>query len=404
MKRFFLFTAVFVSVAVLIFGFIYLLNKDAFTTFLKNRKAMSEGSEWVEKTYSLQGLTEYIRENPGNVSLASRVISHPDSVFYYGETIQRPMGSLSFYFIIAGYLSAFENGTIDSQSQFEWDLTNRYILPQVDESIHYEAKADAVDKGWLAEGNISYRNALALLAEYNSFALADYLWFHLGADYWPAFMNNLSLENTDYPLPLSGLYLAAAPNIRGIPFGQIEENWQELSKEDQHSLVIGLSESFATDSSTRNEYLEKLNRNRLDITFTQERDALAMFPKTTALDMVQMLEELWEDRLISEWVSLEIKEILEWPMEKSEVRRNLSVYGAMYDNRMGLLNGIDFGTSAYTDDTTVQAVFFDRIPISFWFHMSSNHMHQDFQQRLIYDPALIELIDDITTEQNDKHE
>ena len=401
MKRLFLFTAVFVSVAVLLFGFIYVLNKDAFNTFLKNRKAMSEGSEWIEKTYSLQGLTEYIRKNPEKVSLASKVISHPDSAFYYGETIQRPMGSLGFYFIIAGYVSEFENGTIDSQSQFEWDLTNRYILPQVDESVHYEAKADAVDKGWLTEGSISYGNALRLLAEHNSFALADYLWFHLGADYWPAFMSSLDLENTDYPLPVSGLYLAAAPNIRGITFDQIEENWQELSKENQNDLVTGLSESFATDSSVRNEYLNKLNRNRLDITFKQERDALGMFPKTTALDMVQMLEKLWENRLISEPVSREIKSILKWPMEKSEIRRNLSVYGAMYDNRMGLLNGIDFGTSAYTEDTTVQAVFFDRIPISFWFHMSSNHMHQDFQQRLIYDPALIELIDDITTEKNE---
>ena len=401
MKRFLLFAAVFLSVAVLVFGFIYIVNKDAFTTFIKNRKAMSEGSEWIEKTYSLQGLTEYIRANPGKVSLASKVISHSDSALYYGENIRRPMGSLGFYFIIAGYVSAFENGNIDSQSHFEWELTNRYILPDVDESIHYEAKSDAINKGWLSDGAISYNNALYLLAEHNSPALADYLWFHMGADYWPSFINDLEMENTDYPLPLSGLYLAAAPNIRGIPFDEILENWFELSKEDQNNLVISLSESFITDSSVRNEYLEKLNSTRLDITFMQERDALEMFPKTTASDMVQMLEKLWYNRLISEPVSREIKSILKWPMEKSEIRRNLSAYGAMYDNRMGLLNGIDFGTSVYTEDTTVQAVFFDRIPISFWFHMSSNHMHQDFQQRLIYDPALIELVDNITPEQNE---
>jgi hypothetical protein len=82
---------------------------------------------------------------------------------------------------------------------------------------------------------------------------------------------------------------------------------------------------------------------------------------------------------------------MRWPInQQSEIERDFTDYGAIYDNRMGLLNGVDFGTSAYTGDTTVQAIFFDRLPIAFWFHMSSNHMHQDFQQRLIFDPALID--------------
>jgi hypothetical protein len=74
----------------------------------------------------------------------------------------------------------------------------------------------------------------------------------------------------------------------------------------------------------------------------------------------------------------------------------------MFDNRLGLLNGIDFGTSAYTGDTTVQAVFFDRLPIAFWLHMSSNHMHQDFQQRLIFDPAMIERMTEVAETVSDQ--
>ncbi|MGA1464646.1 MAG: hypothetical protein ACO363_02765 [Balneolaceae bacterium] len=69
---------------------------------------------------------------------------------------------------------------------------------------------------------------------------------------------------------------------------------------------------------------------------------------------------------------------------------------------MGLLNGIDIGTSKYTGNTTVQAVFFDRLEIAFWFHMSSNHMHQDFQQRMMYDPAMIDRLERITSSINPK--
>jgi hypothetical protein len=123
----------------------------------------------------------------------------------------------------------------------------------------------------------------------------------------------------------------------------------------------------------------------------QERDALALFPKTTASEMTQLLEKLVNDELISAGVSRRVKDWMRWPIDRqSGFTRDFTDYGAIYDDRMGLLTGIDFGTSKYTGDTTVQAVFFDRIQIAFWFHMSSNHMHQDFQQRLIFDPAMIE--------------
>ena len=57
---------------------------------------------------------------------------------------------------------------------------------------------------------------------------------------------------------------------------------------------------------------------------------------------------------------------------------------------MGMLSGIDFGTSAYDAHTSVQAVFFDQLPVAFWLHLSANHMQEDYQQRLIWDPALFE--------------
>lgn len=57
---------------------------------------------------------------------------------------------------------------------------------------------------------------------------------------------------------------------------------------------------------------------------------------------------------------------------------------------MGMLSGIDFGTSIYDGHTSVQAVFFDDLPVAFFIHLSSNHMQEDYQQRLIWDPALYE--------------
>ncbi len=398
MKRALTFAFIFLAVAVMVFGSIFLFNMDAFVTFFKNRQAMSEGSEWVEKTYSLKALTEYIEANPEHVSVASIVISKPDSAIYFESSTPHTLGTLGNIFIIAGMLNAFENDTLNPDSTFSWVETDRYLLPGVYESDHQNSKSEALENGWIKDGEISYYNALKILARGNSMPLSDYFRSRFDHRYWTELVRKSGLENTDTPLPFSGLYLAISPAIQGKSFDGIKSEWNRLSDKEWEQLVIDSADKFAKNDSVRNRYVEILNERRIGLNFTEERDALAMFPKTTALEMVKLLQNIIEKQFISESVSSKILELIEWADDQQVIRRNFENYGAIYDNRMGLLSGIDVGTSAYTGDTTVQAVFFDRIPISFWFHMSSNYMHQDFQQRLIYDPALIETMNRVSNQ------
>jgi len=390
MKRVLTFAGIFLAVALLVFGSIFLFNMDAFITFFNNRQAMGEGSEWVEKTYSLKALTEYIAANPEHVSVASIVINQPDSAIYFESTSPRTMGTLGNIFIIAGVLDAFEKELLHPDSTFRWAETSRYLLPGVYESDHENSKSEALDNRWIENGKITYRNALKILARGNSMPLSDFFRARFDHQYWSGLVGKSGLENTDTPLPYSGLYLAISPAIRNISFDEIRSEWKELSYEQREQFVIDYSYDFTEIDSARNRYLEILNDRRIGLNFIEERDALDLFPKTTAADMSKLMRNILEGSFISEKVSSGILEIMEWTDNQQVITRNFETYGAIYDNRMGLLSGIDFGISAYTGDRTVQAVFFDRIPISFWFHMSSNYMHQDFQQRLIYDPALIE--------------
>ena len=94
--------------------------------------------------------------------------------------------------------------------------------------------------------------------------------------------------------------------------------------------------------------------------------------------------------VISEAVSKRVQEKMRWVFGGETIPLTFSDYGAIYDNRMGMLSGIDFGTSIYTGASSAQAVFFDRLPVAFWLHLSANHMQEDYQQRLIWDPALFE--------------
>jgi hypothetical protein len=390
------FFAAFFVTAVLIFAFVFGLNWKSFTTFMENREAMAEGSEWVEKTYSLRGLSEFIAENPQNISIASMVVQHPDSVILYQPDVRRVMGTTSNYLLLLAWAEVIASGEESPETMLPWDDISRFQLPDVEASVLQNSFRTARNRGWITDESISLSHALKLLAQYNNLALADYLWWKLGPDYWTEFNERLNLTQTDAPLPFSGLYLAIAPGIMEMSGDDIVNHWQDESDEEWRNHVMELSIGFTEEPETRQQISSYLKRNRLGGSFIEERNAMILFPKTTAREMAELMRNVWQAENISEEASMLMKDWMRWPLEQQrEVRRDFSDYGAIFDNRLGLLNGVDFGTSTYTGDTTVQAVFFDRLPIAFWFHMSSNHMHQDFQQRLIFDPAMIDRMKEI---------
>lgn len=394
MARAFKFIGAFLITTLIIFGSVLFLNWKPFTIFFENRDAMTEGSEWVEKTYSLRGLTQYIGTNPEYVSLVSNVITANDSTISYEPHVQRPMGTTANIFLLIAAADAIENGELDKDQKLNWDSVSKYQIPGVNESEHEQSYRAADSRGWIdSDRQISLGRALHLLPEFNDLALADYLWWMIGSHKWTEITEKLKVEQTELPLPFSGLYLTISPGIRQMETSEILETDLSKSQTLFRKQVIEYSERFIADTVFRDSVQKYTLSNRLGNTFMEERDALALFPKTTAAEITRILTDLSNNLLISERVSTQVKDWMRWPMERqSGIHRDFSDYGAIYDNRMGLLTGLDFGTSIYTGDTTVQAVFFDRIQIAFWFHMSSNHMHQDFQQRLIFDPALIQQV------------
>lgn len=377
--------------SILVFGFVVGLNWKSFTIFFDNRDAMMEGNEWVHKTNSLKGLSEYMGENPEKASVVSRVLSEPDSAIFFNENTPRIMGTTSNLFILIAYAIEIENGVFDEHQQINWQDVNRYQLPDVDESVQNEAYRAADSRGWFTDGAITLTNALHLLAEYNSLALSDYLWWQLDSEMWIEIPERFELDQTEMPLPFSGLYIAISPGIQELTNEEIISRYSNISGSDWREKVTRHSDQFVSSQDYRQSVKSYMQSNRLGNTFMQERDAMILFPKAVPSEITTILEMLVRDQLVNPAVSERLKNYLRWPMEKQDgIDRDFNDYGALYDNRMGLLAGIDFGTSEYTGDLTVQALFLDQLPIGFWFHASGGHMHQDLMQRLIFDPAMIQ--------------
>lgn len=337
---------------------------------------MRDGYEYIESTYSLKALAEFIGDHPEYMSVVSFNVNDPDSGIYYNADMPRTMGTLANFFLILEYERQVETRELNPNELLtDINEIERFVLPEISGESHRKSFEIL---GVKDESSITLDQLVSTMASTNDLAIADYLWFKLGGQNIQTLMDSLYLESTEMPLPYSGLYLSIHPDVT--------DTSQLVSK----SKVISLAERLNNEPEFVEEIKALFDDVRLNLSFIEERDALEHFPHTTPREIAGLMAKLNNNELLSPQISERVKEKMKWVYEGEAIKRSFSEYGAIYDNRMGMLSGIDFGTSKYDGHTSAQAVFFDKLPVAFWLHLSSNHMQEDYQQRLIWDPALYE--------------
>lgn len=390
MLRILKFIGAFLAAFLLIFFIVFGFNMNALFTLFENSEDIQEGQEWVAKTQSLKGLTEYIGAQPERVSVASIAIENPDSSILYNEHTPRTMGILSNIFTVIEYARQVEQGKLNPDEQVPLTEVDHYQLPYVDASNHSTAVDWLEDQGKISDQNtVAISDLIQVSVEFNDLAASDYLFFRLGSDQIDSLLDLLDVQETESPLPFSGMYTAMKPSVFEMENRQRMDTLSSMNRASFDSLAIATSKKIAGNETFRDLVFSQFRRDEgLGIPFAMQRDLLDFFPKTTAWEMANLMKLIQKEELISQNVSKRVKEIMSWPLKSSRLQSDFKSYGAYYDSRLGLVNGIDFGASTYSEEPFAQAVFFDDLQLAFWFHMSSNLIHQDFEQRLIWDPAL----------------
>ena len=392
MLRILKFIGVFLAAFLFIFFIVFGFNMNALFTLMENSEDIQEGQEWVAKTQSLKGLTEYIAEQPERVSIASIAIENPDSSILYNEHTPRTMGILSNIFSVIEYARQVEEGEVDPHEQVSLSEVDHYQLPYMDASNHSTAVDQLEERGLISEENtVALADLVQVSVEFNDLAASDYLFYRFGSMQLNELLDLLNIEETETPLPFSGMYALMKPDLYEMDALQRMDSLKAMERTRFDSLAIATGTRIAENESYREEVFSQFRRDEgMGMPFAMQRDLLDFFPKTTAWEMASVMKKIQHEDLISSAVSRRIKEIMSWPLKSSRLRSDFSTYGAYYDSRLGLVNGIDYGASTYSNEPFAQAVFFDDLQLAFWFHMSSNLIHQDFEQRLIWDPALRE--------------
>lgn len=376
MKRALKFLFTFLAAAAFVFAMVIGLNYSGFETLFENEAGMAEGSQYIENTYSLAGLAEFIGEHPDWVSITSYNVNKPDSGIFYQQDVPRALGATANLFLLIEYERQISEGMLDPAESISLSEIKKFALPEISENNHKKLIEEFEDRSAPLDDVV-----LAMLQN-SDLVSADYLWFRLGEENIRTLIDTLGMPETSLPLPFSGMYTRINPSLNDT------SGLNEMSYSDFAAQSIAEAGKLKDDSDFNQKVNNQFNDDRLSLTFMQERDALAYFPQATTRQLARLMARLLDNEVINNEVSEAVKEKLRWPMGSEPITRSFKDYGAIYDNRMGLLGGIDFGTSIYDEHTSVQAVFFDQLPVGFWVHMSANHMQEDYQQRLIWDPAL----------------
>jgi len=377
------FVGIFLAVTIAVFGGIYLLNKSAVDAVLKND--LSEGTEWVPKTYSLRGLVEYLAADPNSYSLVSLRGDEPDSSIYFNADAKRSLGNLAHIMLIAAYVDAVDSGTVDRNQAVDWAKIYALHVPRF-ENNRFSAAISELQK----VENPVLDDLVRFMVKNNEAAFADYLQYILGYDVVVQIPHRFGAQNIEAPLLWSGFVLAWDPGAQQASFEELETRYSSMVDSVYHQTISDLGKRYANDLMYRDE-VSQLMANGDELLFAQEKKRNAMATRGSPIELAQLLHELLNGTLLNAAAQNHLKDLLSWPMKNPKTARDFSSYAAVYDSRMGYLAGIDIGMVSGETEPTTQVFIMENIPIGLFLHLSSNLMTQDFQQRLIWDPALANL-------------
>lgn len=381
------FLGAFLAVFLIIAAIIVIPGWKSIKTIFENKNDLTEGAAWVQRISSDRGLVNYIQAHPQNVSVVSYDLSKPDSGIYYEADTLRPMGDLSTLLLAIEYARQVNEGLINPGARVALSKVARFDIPKVYNTYHTEALAELKRKKKIKNGTVSIDDLVRSALQSNDLAASDYLYFRLGAKNVREIPKILHLKTIEAPLPWSGLAVLWKPSLYHQTAEQRFDSLKKMPAEKYRNDAIADAQKLETDDAFYHKIQKSFDDNGLDILFSQERKFYELTPKGSPREMAKVLEKIVSDSLINPAVSRHIRKLLEQDVSGPMLNKLFNEYGGTFDSRMGLLNGADFGIAKRRSGTRVQVVIFDDLPVAVWFHLSSDFMNEDLQQKLIWDTS-----------------
>ncbi len=374
------FFLVFVVVTGAIFALTVGLNWTAFKTVFSDPESFSEGSEWVEKTYSLSGLMDYIELNPQHVSAVSLNIHDETDYIAYNAHEPRVMGAIGNIFLLLEYARQVEEGFLSPDDRINLDEIERFRV-----STWYRTGHQTALRNLESENNKARLGDIVHLAgRHYSQAVSDWLLFHLGVERVNNLIYTLAGDSVEPIIPGVGILTTIITRGSELSMSDAVAKWRAVPLHERIPIFMENAQRYIDDENFRDEVTQRAGTIR-DRLLIDERRVHGLWSRAEPMALTNVMASIFRGEAISPFASQLVKDYMKWAYADPVVQQHATEYGALFESRLGYLTGIDYGTSTYTGISYAQTLFFDDLPVAFWLHMSSNFMNHDLQRRFIYD-------------------
>ncbi len=388
------FLLVFLGVAVLVVGSIFWINRNTFLTVFQNRSAIMEGSEWVEKTYSLGGLIEFMAEQPRHAAVVSVPVTSDykwndagrveteitadseNNIIRYRSDRMHPAGTLANLMLFITYADLVASGALDPNSPVDTDKLTAFYIPGLDN------RHERTFRRWVRDREMppTADDLIRYLLRHNDPAAADYLFFFLGKEQVVDRTTQLGAGLIEPPVPQFGLRMAAL------------QHFDAQTPGEHLSHLAGLDRAAFLDEAADLAHLQwKQPREVPEAgipSFQDQRMMHGRYPRIQPDRFASLLAAIWQDSLINESTSALLRDLLRRSPGDRLLEPHISDYAAQFDERMSYISGWSVAGKTISEPFRVQIVLIVDIPAGLWFHMNSNFMVQDYHNRMFYDPAI----------------
>lgn len=380
------FIAVFLGTLIIVGAIIIIPAWHSIKTIFSKSSPLKQGIEWVNRTGTERGFVNYLKAKPADGSFYSITFHQPDSTIAYSDSVMRPMGELSDFLLLVEYAREVDQGTLSPEDTVSLSEIDPYLLPGNNVGDHEEALNFLKQTGRISKDNIIHlKDVPIMMTGYNDEAASDYLYMRLGETHLKSLLNSLNSNEIELPLPWSGLALAEA-----LPADESDSlriaRLLRMSKASFRHLVISKTDSLKSIPYYRMEMKKKMSENT-DVPFQVMNLSNQLLPKASATALGKLLDEAMHDSLIDQNVSRLVRGALQWKIHNPAFDSQFTYYGGLFDQRIGMLSGMDASISGDTGITQVHVVLLENIPLALWLHLSSEFMDQNFLQRMALDQA-----------------
>lgn len=384
------FLSVYLAFAAFIFVIVIGWNWKEFTTVFDNSDALTDGQEFVEQTFSLGGMADFIREHPEFVSVYSISLRSDSAQLSIEADKPRTLGILSGSLLALHAVYGEQKGLLNLNTKVPIDSVNLYQLPNHYRTAHEKSLDWLTENNRLENGMVNLKSLTEVLIQYNSLAIHDYLLQRFRIQSIWETLAQFGLQDTVFLAPFSGFAIQFHPHILGGTFEQRFDSLSTKTELERADAVYRSARAYIYNANFRAKVTAAFQEFESGLGFMQEKYAFALYPKLSVRKLTSLFQKALTSGELTNVAKQQLLTWFSWPMSDRTFSHLFHFYGGIFESRMSLAGGLDIAHSKERADTVIQTVIFDRIPIALWFHMSSKYIHQDYQRRLVWDAELRE--------------